>query len=114
MGRQSLLLAADDLTPPRRHATPATPPSRLSGVNPSHHSCLLSLRICVHLWSRKSAFRDRGGSAMTHLVAMFLAAVAVGVEPETAKPGDKMIDDYLQRLTREQSEKFLDGATTRA
>ena len=51
---------------------------------------------------------------MNLLVVILLAAAAVGVEPEAAKPGDKMIDDYLQRLAREQSEKFLDGATTRA
>jgi cephalosporin-C deacetylase-like acetyl esterase len=49
---------------------------------------------------------------MNHLAAMLLAAAAVGAEPE--KPGDQMIDEYLQRLTREQSTKFLDGATTRA
>jgi len=51
---------------------------------------------------------------MNHLAAALLLTAAVGAEPEPPKPGDKMIEEYLQRLTREQSAKFLDGATTRA
>jgi cephalosporin-C deacetylase-like acetyl esterase len=51
---------------------------------------------------------------MNHLAAALLLTAAVGADPEAPKPGDKMIEEYLQRLTREQSAKFLDGATTRA
>ena len=51
---------------------------------------------------------------MNHLALALLMTAAVGADPDAPKPGDKMTDAYLQRLTREQSAKFLDGATTRA
>jgi cephalosporin-C deacetylase-like acetyl esterase len=51
---------------------------------------------------------------MNHLFIALLATVAIGAEPEAPKPGDKMIEEYLQRQTRELSTKFLDGATTRS
>ena len=50
---------------------------------------------------------------MTPLHCALLAALAFGADTDAPKPGDKLIDDYLKRLTREQSEKFLDGAKTR-
>src|SRR5579872_4472742 len=51
---------------------------------------------------------------MNHLLIALLATAAVGADPETPKSGDKMIEQYLQRLTGEQSAKVLDGARTRA
>src|SRR5258708_27202665 len=51
---------------------------------------------------------------MNHLALALLMTAAAGAEPDAPKPGDKMMEEYLQRLTREQSAKFLDGATTRA
>ena len=51
---------------------------------------------------------------MNPLICALLATVAVGAEPEKPSPGDRMIDAYLTRLTRDQEASFLDGATTRA
>jgi cephalosporin-C deacetylase-like acetyl esterase len=51
---------------------------------------------------------------MTPLLAALPIILAVAAQPEQSGPGDKMMDAYLQRLTREVSAGFLDGATTRA
>ncbi len=50
---------------------------------------------------------------MNPLICAILAT-AVGAVPEIPKSGDALIENYLTRLTKEQSTKFMDGATTRA
>src|SRR5262249_42357935 len=53
------------------------------------------------------------GVAFTVAALTMTAAPAIAQQPER-KPGDEMIEKYLQRLTKEISERYLDGATTRA
>src|SRR5262249_34168776 len=48
------------------------------------------------------------------LAALTMRTAPVVAQQPERKPGDEMIEKYLQRLTKEISDRYLDGATTRA
>src|SRR5262249_2487426 len=48
------------------------------------------------------------------VISLWCVRSAVAAEPEKTRPGDTMIERWLQKEAERLSERFLDGAKTRA